>query len=116
MAIGLAVLAGLFVGVGLGDGFGALAGALLGWLCVRSVQQGREIDRLRQALGDMPRASTPASAPLHPAALPAPAPAAVMPAPRPPPWKRQSSPTAPPGPRPRRRARCCRRLPGATRR
>lgn len=70
MAIGLAVLAGLLVGGGLGEGFGALAGALLGWLLVRSVQQGREIDRLKQALGEAARVPESASAPLDRSGLP----------------------------------------------
>lgn len=52
MTIWLAVLAGGLVGGSLGEGFGALAGALLAWLWMRSVQQGREIARLKQALGE----------------------------------------------------------------
>ena len=50
MTIVIAVILGGVFGALIGQGTGAVAGALLGWLVLRSVRQQRQIDALRQAL------------------------------------------------------------------
>ena len=72
----VAVLVGAVLGGLSAEGFGAVAGALLGWLLVRSLRQAQQIGALQQALQ---RAQAPAEAALPVAAEPPEPPAPIQP-------------------------------------
>ncbi len=100
----IAILVGAAVGAAFGRDFGFVTGALLGWLVVRAIDQGRAIAALQEALARQPdRAATPAAradAMATPATLVAAptAPTAPEPPMAPPP-ERPVPPDAPPRPR-----------------
>ena len=68
----IAILVGAAVGAAFGRDFGFVAGAVLGWLVVRSIDQGRAIAALRNALAQRdgaPVAVVPAARPAAPATV-----------------------------------------------